>query len=91
MFSIELKSKGTVTVDLEKLTVADIRTLTNAKTKQAEQDRILGLAVGLSEDELTAMPYPEFRKLTRFFWQCVNDPLKDDDNAKNSQSESTSE
>jgi hypothetical protein len=90
MFSIELKSR-TVTVDLYNLSVAEIRSLLDMKKKQHEQDEILGKAVGMTPEELISLPFPEYRKLTRFFWQCVNDPLKDEDDAKNSQSESISE
>lgn len=91
MFSIELKSKGKVTVDLYSLTVSDVRSLLDTKKKQHEGDEILGKAVGMTSEELAALPFPDYRKLTRFFWMCVNDPLKDDDDEKNSQSESISE
>lgn len=90
MFSIKLKSR-TVTVDLYSLSVAEIRALLDMKKNQHEQDEILGKAVGMTAGELAEMPYPEYRKLTRFFWKCVNDPLKDEDEEKNSLSESISE
>lgn len=88
MFSIKLKSRE-VTVDLYALTVADVRDLLDTKKKAHDGDAILSKAVGLSPAELQGLPYPEYRKLTRFFWQCVNDPLKDEDEEKNSRSEST--
>lgn len=91
MFSIELKKTGKVTVDLDNLSVLDVRNLLDVKKKSREGDEILSKAVSLSADEIGAMPYPEYRKLTRFFWECVNDPLKNEDNEKNSLSESGSE
>jgi len=90
MFSIDLKKTGTVTVDLDNLTVLDVRNLLDVKKKSREGDEILGKAVGMSADEIGEMPYPEYRKLIRFFWDCVNDPLKNEDNEKNSLSESGS-
>jgi hypothetical protein len=90
MFSTKLKSGKEVTIDLYALTVQDVRSLLDVKKKQHEGDELLGKAVGMTADELAALPFPDYRKLTRFFWQCVSDPLKDEDDAKNSQSESTS-
>lgn len=90
MFSIELKSKGKVTLDLYALTVSEIRTIADTK-KTREGDEILAKAVGMKVKELEEMPYPDYRKLTRFFWQCVTNPLKDEDEEKNSQSESISQ
>lgn len=90
MFSIELKSRR-VTVDLYALTVMDVRDLLDTKKKSHEGDAILAKAVSMTPAELQSLPFPEYRKLTRFFWQCINDPLKDEDAEKNSQSESTSE
>ena len=89
MFSIELKTRN-ITVDLNALSVLDVRALLDTKKKPRDGDVILSKAVGMTVEEIEALPYPEYRKLTRFFWQCVNDPLKDEDDAKNSQSESTS-
>lgn len=88
MFSIELKSRK-VTIDLYALSVSDVRALLDTKKKAHEGDVILAKAVGMTAEELESLPYPEYRKLTRFFWECVNDPLKDEDDAKNSQSGST--
>ena len=90
MFSIELKTRK-ITIDLYALTVQDVRDLLDVKKKAHEGDVILSKVVGLTAEELQAMPYPDYRKLTKFFWQCVNDPLKDEDEVKNSPSASTLE
>ena len=91
MFSLTLKSGKKIEVDLYALTVADVRALMDVKKKQHEGDAILGKAVGMTAEELAELPFPEYRKLTRFFWECAADPLKDEDTEKNSLSESTSE
>lgn len=90
MFSVEIKSIGTVTVDLEKLTVLDVRTLTSKNAKDHEGDVILAKACGLEVEKLMTLPFPDYRRLTRFFWKCIADPLKDEDEEKNSPSASTS-
>lgn len=90
MYSVETKSKGKITIDLYALSVADVRALLDKKSTPHDGDVILSKAVGLTVEELTALPYPDYRKLTKAFWKLVNDPLSDEDDAKNSQSESTS-
>lgn len=88
MFTVKLKSRE-VTIDLFALSVLDVRNLLDVKKKAHDGDVILAKAVNMTVEEIEALPYPEYRKLTRFFWQCVNDPLKDEDEEKNSPSEST--
>lgn len=87
MFKILLKSKGEIEINLYNLSVGDVRSLLDTKKKQHEGDEILGKAVGMTAEELADLSYPDYRKLTKFFWECVNDPLKDEEE-KNSQSES---
>lgn len=89
MFTVKLKSRE-VKIDLWALSVSDIRALLDVKKKAREGDVILAKALDITADEIESLSYPEYRKLTRFFWQCVNDPLKDEDEEKNSPSESTS-
>jgi hypothetical protein len=89
MFSTKLKSGKEVKIDLYALSVADVRSLLDVKKKQHEGDELLGKAVGMTAEELAALPFPDYRKITRVFWQCISDPLKDEDEEKNSVSEST--
>ena len=70
------------------LTVADVRTIANIKAKDHEGDAILCRTVGMSESELLALPFPDYRKIVRRFWELVRDPLQDEGEQKNSQSES---
>lgn len=87
---ITLKDKREVSIDLYALTLTEVRSLLDSKKKDNEGDEILCKAVGMTKDELQALPFPDYRKITKAFWECVRDPLKDEDDAKNSQSESTS-
>ena len=86
---LKLKNGKTITIDLYALTVAEIRSLLDTKREQHKGDEILGKAVGMTAEELASLPYPDYRKITKVFWQLVNDPLKDEGEEKNSQSEST--
>jgi len=87
---ITLKSGKQVKIDLYALTVAEIREFLTAKKKDHEGDVILGKACGMTADELAALPFPDYRKITKEFWERMSDPLKDEDDEKNSQSVSTS-
>jgi hypothetical protein len=60
------------------------------KLKDHEGDDVIGKTIGMSADQLADLPYPDYRKITQAFWECVRDPLKDGDEEKNSLSESTS-
>lgn len=90
MFTTKLKTRE-VTINLYALSVLDVRNLLDVKKKAHDGDVILAKAISMTVDEIEALSYPEYRKLTRFFWQCVNDPLKDEDEEKNLPSGSTTE
>ena len=85
-----LKDKREVVIDLYALTLGEVRSLLETKKKEHDGDAILGKAVGMTDKELASLPFPDYRKITRAFWECVRDPLKDEDDIKNSQSESIS-
>jgi hypothetical protein len=87
---VKLKDGREVSIDLYALSVGEVRSLLEVKKKEHDGDAILGKAVGMTEQELTSLPFPDYRKITRAFWECVRDPLKDEDEEKNSQSESIS-
>ncbi len=89
MFSIELSSRK-VEVNLDLITTKDVRALSDKASKTKTGDEILGKATGLTVEEIENLPFRDYRKLIRFFWACLADPLKDEETAKNSQSESTS-
>lgn len=88
---VKIKDGKEFSIDLYALTLAEVRSLLEPKKKDSEGDDILCKAVGLTKDELQALPFPDYRKITKAFWECVRDPLKDEGTEKNSQSESTSE
>lgn len=88
---ITLSNKKKVEIDLYKLSVADVRSLLDVKKKDHEGDEVLSKAVGMTPAELVALPFPDYRKITREFWKAVRNPLEDEEAEKNSLSESTSE
>ena len=91
MIQVKLKGGKEITIDLYALETADVRALLNKETSEYDSDVILSKAVGLSVDELAKLPFPDYRKITKKFWEYIRYPLNDEDDVKNSQSASTSE
>lgn len=90
MFEVKLKNGKSVTIDLYKLSALEVRSMLDREQTAEDGDEILAKALGMSAQELTALPYPDYRRITRHFWKFVSNPLEDEDAEKNSQSESTS-
>lgn len=88
MFELTLKS-GTYHLNLDAITTEDVRKASNPKTKVEDSDAILAKALNIKPAEIEKLPYREYRRLVRWFWKCVSDPLADEDTEKNLQSEST--
>lgn len=87
---LTLKSGKEIKIDLYALTVADVRALLDSKNQKHSGDDLLCKAVGMTVEELAALPFPDYRKITRAFWQAISDPLKDEGEEKNLVSESSS-
>lgn len=86
MSEITLGDGRSLTVDLYKISINDYRTILKKETTPDEEDEILGKAVGLSGDEVRELPYPDYRLLTKSFFDAARNPLAD----PNSESASTS-
>jgi len=90
---VKLKSGREITIDLYALTVQEIRTFFDTpkvKDKYGE-DETVSRAIGLTVDELRALPYPDYRRIINAFMKCLRDPLQDEGEEKNLVSESISE
>ena len=92
---VTLKDKTKVTIDLYALSIGEVRSILDGKKDKADpyskEDEIIAKAAGLNVEKLQALPFPDYRKVIRAFWDCIRDPLKDDGEEKNSVSVSTSE
>jgi len=87
---IKLSDGTEFEIDLYKLTVSEVRTLLDNKKKEDDGDAILAKAVGMTAKQIASLPFPDYRKITRAFWQAIRNPLADEETEKNSLSESTS-
>lgn len=91
---VTLKDKTEITVDLYLISIADVRSLLEGKKnkddKYSFEDTIIAQAAGITADQLKALPFPDYRKIVKVFWDCIRDPLKDEETEKNLASESTS-
>lgn len=89
---VKLKDKTEIKVDLYALTVGEVRDLLEGKKEKGfdKEDEVIAKAAGITVEQLRALPFPSYRKVVRAFWDCLRDPLKDEDEeTKNSVSEST--
>jgi hypothetical protein len=91
---VTLKDKTELNIDLYALTVGDVRSLLEGKTdkgdKYSREDEIIAKAAGITAEALKALPFPDYRKIIKVFWDCVRDPLRDNGEEKNLVSESIS-
>ena len=88
---VKLKNGKEVSIDLYKMTVAEIRKMGEANLPIDEGDELLAKAIGMTKEEIQSLVYPDYRKITKKFWEYARNPLQDEDDEKNSPSESTSE
>ena len=63
--------------DLNKITVKEFRSLFNADQTPEEGDAILAKCCGMTVEEISALPYQEYRKLVKAFYDAAREPLSD--------------
>jgi hypothetical protein len=66
-----------VVIDLNKITIAEYRSLFDKNQTQDEEDQIIAKAAGLTVEELRALTYIEYRRLTAAFFDTAKNPLAD--------------
>ncbi len=74
-----LKDKTEISIDLYAITLSEVRSLLDMKKNDHEADSILAKACGLTVEKLRELPFPDYRKITKAFWEYLSDPLKDDE------------
>ena len=91
---IKLKDKSIITIDMYSITVSEVRSILDSKKEKADpfgqEDTVISKACGISVERLRELPFPDYRKIIKAFWDCIRDPLKDEGEEKNSVSESIS-
>jgi len=85
---IKLSDGKEIQLDLYKLTIAEVREIISGKRKD-DGDDLLGRVVGMTAKQLAALPFPDYRRITREFSKALNDPLAYEELEKNSLSESS--
>jgi hypothetical protein len=76
---------GKYTIDLKSVSIADYRRLLNSDVKEQTGDDVLAKASGMNLQEISELPYKEYRRLIRAFFKACNEPDVDpeDPNAPN--------
>ena len=74
---IKLSDGRELSADLMKITALEYRSLFDDKQEAGEGDRIVGKAFGLTGEEVSSLPYPEYRRLMQDFFKAAKEPLSD--------------
>jgi hypothetical protein len=85
---VQLSNGRGLTGDLTKISIKQYRRVLDKDQPQDEEDEFIGMVFGLTKDEVQALSYPDYRRVTRCFFQMAMAPL-DDGDKKNSESVST--
>jgi len=86
MVTVTLSDGRELTVDLTKISIREYRRLFKDETTPDEEDVLLAPCFGLTLEEFEALPYPDYKRVTKAFFERARDPLAD----PNSVSASTS-
>lgn len=82
---VTLSTGREVVVDLHRVSLREYRALFEPGNQENE-DEIIARAAGMAVEELLDLPFPDYRRIVRAFFDSARDPLAD----PNSVSASTS-
>lgn len=66
-----------IRIDLNKITIREFRALLQSGQADAEEYATIGKAVGMSADEVAELSYPDYKRLTRAWFDKARKPLDD--------------
>lgn len=66
-----------VVIDLYQITISEYRGLFDKAQPDADGDAVIGRACGMTLAEVQALPYPDYRKLAKAFFEKARDVLAD--------------
>lgn len=66
-----------VIIDLYQITIAEYRSLFDPKQPDIEGDAILAKCCGMTVEEVANLPQPDYRALSKIFFQKAREPLAD--------------
>jgi hypothetical protein len=84
--SLTLLDGREITVDISKINIKEFREVCDPSQSPDDEDAILCKVYGMTKEELQSIPYPDYRLLSKTFFELIKNPLSD----PNSVSESTS-
>lgn len=61
--------------DLTKITIAEYRRLFAKDQPDEEGDATLAKVAGIPVEEIVKLPYPEYRRLVKEFFEAAREPL----------------
>lgn len=77
MADVTLSDGREVNFDLYQITQNELRSLFDPDQSDKEGDMIYAKCCDLTVEELGSLPVPDFRKLTKTFFEKVREPLAD--------------
>lgn len=75
--TIRLIDGGEVTVNIALVSTREYRALFDKSQEQADEDRTIAKAAGLTVDQLIDLPQPDYRRVTAAFLELARSPLDD--------------
>jgi len=77
MPGITLSDGRKVAYDLSKISIREFRSLFKVEQLDADEWALLARVTGIPADEIGDLPYPDYRKLARGFFEAAKEPDAD--------------
>jgi len=77
MADVKLSDGREVEFDLDKITISEYRSLFDITQADDEADKVYAKCCNLPAKEIGALSFPDFRRLTKGFFEKSREPLAD--------------
>ena len=74
MADLTLKDGREINFDLSQMSIAEYRSLFDPEKKADDGDEIIARVTGLTEADITALPYPEYKRVAKAFFKKAAEP-----------------
>jgi len=74
---VKLSDGRGLRIDLSQITMLQFRSVLDPAQDAVEGDTIIGKCVGMTAEELGALPLPDYKRLVRAFFRKAREPLAD--------------
>jgi hypothetical protein len=75
MSDVTLSSGREITFDLYQISLSEFRNLLDPARPNDEGDAIIGRAIGMTAEQVEALPYPDYRRIVRALFERARNPL----------------